>query len=961
MRLASGGVVLACVFLLVVAYIAFQRISDLREAEGWIDHTTKVREAASRLMATLDDAETGERGFIITGNADNLQPFENARRAIPRDISDLRLLTADNPAQQDALFGINVQSQQILSLLQATIATRRDRGFDRAAAVVASGKLKDLHDGLRLLVARFQAAENTLLSMREDAEEAKARIAFLTSVGGLALATLLLAGAGAALLVAMSRRQRDQVARAAAEAGSRALAESEERLRITIMSIGDAVAVTDAAGRVTRLNPVAERLSGWPAGEAVGRPLEEVLVMVNELTRQPAENPVAKVFREGAVVGLANHTLLVSREGHEIPIDDSAAPIRGVDGGVIGVVMVFRDITERRRREREQTARVDSEHARILASAEALAGMGSWRLDLTTNGFICSPQMRRIFGVAVDTAVTAELFFGFVHPEDRENAQRVVNQAISAGASFRFRGRVVREDGAVRVLDLGGEVEADRGGNPRFLFGFSRDVTEEVQAEEALREQTELYQKLLSAQSDVGDGVAITEGPRLVYVNDALARIYGYTVEELKALPSFLDLVVPEEREALAEVLRRRMAGESPDAVGETRILRKNGRRIIVEYAAKPMKGKGQPLLIAIIRDVTARREADSVLRDQTELYEKLLAAQSDVGLGVAITDGTQMVYVNDALARMYGYSVNELMGMQSVMDLVVPADRKRLLERLGRRMQGESVGDQGETTVTRKDGKQIINAYAVRPVQVKGKTLIISLVADVTESRRAEESIRQLSQRLLRLQDEEQERIARELKSTVGKTLEALQAGLNAVRDSRTVFDWKTSEALRENQRLVQEALTGVRTVSRLLYPPMLDEEGLAEAIRWYSYDYTQSTRVKVVLDVPPRFRRLSRDAERSLFRVVQESLANVARHSGSATATVRLREENGEGIRLEIVDAGKGIPAEILERTRGTVAIAGVGIRGMVERVRELGGSVEISSDSFGTTVTAFLPHAR
>ncbi|HUI70857.1 MAG TPA: PAS domain S-box protein [Spirochaetia bacterium] len=958
MRLASVvGVALGCLFLLGVAYTAFQRIDDLREAARWVDHTIRVSEAASRLMTNLDDAETGERGFIITGNRDYLRSYDNAQRTIPGTIADLRFLTADNPAQQDALLQIDKQSQQITSLLQTTIAIREARGFAPAAAIVASGKLTELQDSLSLLVERFQAEENRLLSIREDAEEAKARVALSTTVGGLALAALLLACAGIALRVAMARRERDQVARVAVEAGSRAVVESEERLRVTLMSIGDAVAVADAAGRVTRLNPVAERLSGWPSAEAAGLPLAEVLVLVNELTRQEAENPVDRVFREGAVVGLANHTLLVSRDGREIPIDDSAAPIRGVDGTIIGVVMVFRDITERRKREREETARVDSEHARILASAEALARMGSWRLELASSAFICSPQMRRIFGFDPDATLTPELFFGLVHPEERDSVRRVVSDALAGCTTFRFRARIVRQDGTVRVLDSGGEVEVDERGTPSFLFGFSRDVTEEVRAEEALREQTELYEKLLGAQSDAGDGVAITDGTRMVYVNEALARIYGYTVEELKALPSFLDLVVPEERERLSENLRRRMTGESPDVVGETRIVRKDGRQITVEYAAKPVQGKGQPLLISIIRDVTARREADTALRDQTELYEKLLGAQSDVGLGVAITDGTRIVYVNDALARMYGYSVGELMEMPSALQLVVPADRKRLRERLGRRMQGEPVGDLGETTVTRKDGRQVVNAYAVKPVQVKGRTLIISLVADITENRRAEESIRQLSQRLLRLQDEEQERIAREMKSTVGKTLEALLDELAAVRDSGTVFDWKTSEALRESQRLAQEAAIGIRTLSRLLYPPMLDEEGLAEAIRWYSYDYTQSTRVKVMLDVPPRFRRLGRDAERTLFRVVQESLANVARHSGSLSATVRLREEDGGKIRLEIVDAGKGIPAEILERTRGTVAIAGVGIRGMVERMRELGGAVEISSDDSGTTVTAML----
>ena len=134
------------------------------------------------------------------------------------------------------------------------------------------------------------------------------------------------------------------------------LAEQRERLRITLGSIGDAVITTDPSGTITYLNSVAEDLTGWQTPDAIGKPLEDVFRIINEESRLPAENPVTKVLVRGQVAGLANHTVLIARDGHERSIGDSAAPIRGEHGPIMGIVLVFRDMTRQREAEREKEA-----------------------------------------------------------------------------------------------------------------------------------------------------------------------------------------------------------------------------------------------------------------------------------------------------------------------------------------------------------------------------------------------------------------------------------------------------------------------------------------------------------------------------------------------------------------------------------------------------------------------------
>ena len=221
-----------------------------------------------------------------------------------------------------------------------------------------------------------------------------------------------------------------------------------------------------------------------------------------------------------------------------------------------------------------------------------------------------------------------------------------------------------------------------------------------------------------------------------------------------------------------------------------------------------------------------------------------------------------------------------------------------------------------------------------------------------------ANQNLRELSARLLQLQDEERRRIARELHDSIGQMLTALTMNLSSVRADIERLA-KTATALSDSEGLVQEMSTEVRTISYLLHPPLLDEKGLSSAIRWYVDGFTQRSKIKVDLDLPDDFGRLPRELETALFRVVQECLTNVHRHSGSLAARIRVRQSGGQ-VLVEVADEGKGIPPE-KKYVMASAGTHGVGVRGMRERLRQLGGSLEINSNGAGTVVIARLPVAE
>jgi len=215
-------------------------------------------------------------------------------------------------------------------------------------------------------------------------------------------------------------------------------------------------------------------------------------------------------------------------------------------------------------------------------------------------------------------------------------------------------------------------------------------------------------------------------------------------------------------------------------------------------------------------------------------------------------------------------------------------------------------------------------------------------------------EQLRELSRRLQQTQDDERRRIARELHDSAGQVLAALGMNLASIAQ-RARRNPKLGKATQEGLELVHQLSKEIRTMSYLLHPPLLDENGLPGVIQWYVQGLAERRNLKCELMIPEDFGRLSDDMEVAIFRIVQECLTNIHRHSGSKTATIRLSRE-GEIVSLEIQDEGKGIPSEKL--TEIQAHRTGVGITGMRERVRHLNGTIDIQSDANGTKISVSLP---
>jgi PAS domain S-box-containing protein len=378
--------------------------------------------------------------------------------------------------------------------------------------------------------------------------------------------------------------------------------------------------------------------------------------------------------------------------------------------------------------------------------------------------------------------------------------------------------------------------------------------------------------------------------------------------------------------------------------------MHKNGREFPVEISLSPLQTRDGLVVTSAIRDISQRRAMEEDLRAKAEALD----AASDA-IWVAGVD-ERITYWNRSAERIYGWKKSEAIGK-------IPHDLLRTefpvpFEEIAKRH--AEGGWQGELVHTKRDGTKITVASRWTTLEDhNGKPSgWLEINTDISERKRSEEGLRVLSGQLLHLQDEERRRIARELHDSAGQTLAALSMNLSPLESENGRIGPIAARAIKESLSLISGLSRELRTISHLLHPPLLDEVGLASALRLYLEGFAERSKIKVKLEISEDFPRLPSDLETAIFRIVQECLTNVHRHSGSPVAKIRINLR-GAQVLVEVADRGKGIPPE-KQKTMASGSKLGVGIRGMGERVRQLGGNLNITSGAQGTVIVVKLPVA-
>jgi len=333
--LTTLGLLMGLGIVAAMAAIAYRHLSSLDEMERWVSHTHDVLESSQAIVIAVGDMARARRAFAVTRDEAELGPYHSALARVNASQQALRRLTSDNTAQQQRLTQIDAVLATRLAQLEAAVRDARSHAFNAETEASLTNAGLVLSTRLGALIGELDAEERSLLDARKAAMHAQSASVKRTILVGFSASVGI-------LLLAFVFSRREVVRRRRSE---ETLAQRERHLAATLSSIGDAVIATDAAGVITQMNPVAEGLTGWPTADAAGRPFAEVFRILNEETRAPEPDPVARVLAQRLKVELANHTMLIARDGVERPIADSAAPIFDEHGKLHGVVIVFRDVT----------------------------------------------------------------------------------------------------------------------------------------------------------------------------------------------------------------------------------------------------------------------------------------------------------------------------------------------------------------------------------------------------------------------------------------------------------------------------------------------------------------------------------------------------------------------------------------------------------------------------------------
>ena len=808
-------------------------------------------------------------------------------------------------------------------------------------------------------------------------------------------------------------------ARVRTEQTANELFEQREWLQVTIGSIGDAVISTDRHGRIQFMNRMAEHLTGWKLAESQGKPLREIFRIQDEKTGEALDNPADRVLSTGATIHLTSQTILVDRTGTERSIDDSAAPIRDRRGNLVGAVLVFRDITERRRYERRSTA----QHAvtKVLAESPSLHEAAGQILTA-----LCE-TLRFDFGILWVYDKEEDLA-RVVHIWHRPNPQ--LQRFEQNCRTLRFK----RGEGLPGLVwkTMAPEWVTDFSQDPRFpraadagkaglrtAFAFPIAIDSEAfgaleffcresfpaddelldvvrgigtqiaqfvrrkRAEDALAQSEELHRAISETAAD--GIVVIDEKSTILRVNHAVERIFGFAKDELEG--ASLKKMLPARMHAAYEEGLKRLLTTGQKEIPWTGIelpgLHKDGHEIPLEISFGMAKRGSSYLFTGLMRDMTRRKEAEKQLRETEERLALLVRRAEEYAIITTGSDGRISTW-NPGAQRIFGYADDEVLGRG--LDIFYPEGEKHVPARQLQRAEAEGQA-QNEGWRLRKDGSRFWAAGSLVCLRAEDGTVrgFAKILRDITERKNAEEAIQKLNQELevrverrtaaLQESKEQMEAFSYTVAHDLRAPLRAMQGFAHAlVEDYATRLDSAGVDYLNRimasahrMDALIQDLLAYSQlSRSDLSFKAVSVEEVIRSALRGQE-DYIREKKAKVHVAAQSLFVRAhAATLETAIGNLVSNAIkfsratevpeVRIQAFAGRATVQITV-EDNGIGIAVEHQDR----IFRVFERLHGQNAFPGTGIGLAIVKkgVERMNGNVGVRSEpGKGSTFWIELP---
>src|ERR1700723_1848592 len=662
-------------------------------------------------------------------------------------------------------------------------------------------------------------------------------------------------------------------------------------LAAIVDSSDDAIISKSFEGIIASWNKRAGRIFGYTGDEAIGKP---ITLLIPAECRGEEEEIIARLRRGERVDHF--ETTRVRKDGSTLDVSLTISPVRDATGRVIGASKVARDISERKLAERALRNSEERFRAIVTTTPECvkLVAEDGTLLHMNSSGLAM---------VGADSAemVVGKNVYDLVAPQDRERF-RAFNEAICRGAKGCLEFGIVGLDGEYRHMETHAAPLQTRDGDIVQL-AVSRDITQRKRVEKALADAARQQKALFHLADELHRASSLED----VY-EAGLEAIFGALECDQASILLHDDQEVMRfvSWRGLSESYRSAVEGHSPWRAREV---------------------NPQPVCI----DDTDTADLGGALK--ATLKAEGIRALAFIPL---ISEGKPMGKFMMYFSARHDFSPDEIeLSLTIARQLAFAIDRKR----------ADAALRESEEQF-RKLSKSLDVEVRLRPGELETRN---------TGMLKQSEQLRDLSQRLLRAQDEERRHIARELHDSAGQTLTVLEMNLaRFLQEAQQKAPHLVKDA-EETQQLVRQLTREIRTTSYLLHPPLLDESGLASALGWYIDGLRERSGIDITLAIPEEFGRLPHEVELVVFRLVQECLTNIHRHSGSKSASIEIARE-GESVFIEVEDEGRGMSQERLAEIQSHGS--GVGIRGMRERVRQFQGSMQIESSGSGTRISVTIP---